>query len=113
MGIDIGALTEGLGFLSGVITVLERLRALLPDGSEKNTVVEALKQAEQAEQKFKLAQAQVAQELGYEICRNHVPPGIMVSRDDVHWKCPECGNERELDDPNIPAIAIVPPPRRW
>lgn len=31
---------------------------------------------------------------GFEICRAHDPQGIMLSRDDRHWTCPECGNTR-------------------
>ncbi len=105
---DIKSLTEGLGFLGTVLTILKQAKDLSPDGPAKDKITEALKQAEKKKKKFRFAQAQTAQELGYQICRNHTNPGIMISSDDIHWECPECGNRREVDNPDEPAIEIVP-----
>jgi hypothetical protein len=105
MGLDIGALTEGLSFLGGVITILERLKGLLPDGSGKEAVIEALEKAEQAERKLKTVEAQAAQDLGGELCWCAFPPQIMLSKDRRHWKCPKCGSERTTG----PATAVAEP----
>lgn len=108
MGFDISALTEGLSLLGGVITILERLKGLLPNGSGKEAVIEALEKAEQAERKLRIAEAQAAQDLGYELCRCTFPPQIMLSKDGRHWKCPKCGSERTTG----PASAIAEPEPR-
>ena len=108
MGLDISAWTEGLSFLGGVITILERLKGLLPDGSEKEAVIEALEKAEQAERKLKIAEAQAAQDLEYELCRCTFPPQIMLSKDGTRWECPKCGSERDTG----PASAIAEPKPR-
>ncbi len=47
-----------------------------------------------AERKLKIAEAQVASELEYELCREHFPPEVMRSKDDQNWKCPKCENHK-------------------
>jgi hypothetical protein len=91
MDIDIESMKQAFGTLSTALSVLKQAKELLPDGSDKDNIDKALKRAER---QLKLAESQAAQGLGYELCKNHFPPEIMLSGNDAHWKCPECGNER-------------------
>lgn len=86
---DMDALAKGVGLFTSALAALKQGIALLPDGHKKAEAADAL---ERAEREFKIAEAEAAGKLGYEICRNHFPPGIMVSKDERNWQCPQCGN---------------------
>jgi hypothetical protein len=70
---------------------LKQLKDILPEGPQKKKAVGVL---EQAEHQFKLAEVQTLHGLGYELCRDHRFPEIMLSKDDENWKYPVCGNEK-------------------
>lgn len=89
---EIDALAKGVGLFSSALTALKQALDLLPDSSKKADAAEALERAERA---FKIAEAEVASKLKYEICRNHFPPVIMLSKDDLIWECPECTNTKD------------------
>jgi ActR/RegA family two-component response regulator len=91
MDIDIESLKQAFGTLATAINVLKQAKELLPDGSKKDDIDEALKKAER---QLNLAEAQAAESLGYQLCKNHFPPEIMLSLDDVNWKCSKCYNEK-------------------
>jgi DNA repair exonuclease SbcCD ATPase subunit len=90
MAFDIGPIMEGLGALKLALDLFKTAREQLPEGQKKE--VEAA--LDQAERKIALAESQIAQGLEYELCKAHFPPQVMLSKDDKHWKCPECGNEK-------------------
>jgi len=90
---DIDALAKGIGLFTSALSALKQAIDLLPDSSKKADAAEAL---ERAEREFKVAEAQVATKLGYEICRKHFPPEIMLSEDDMVWVCPQCGNKKDM-----------------
>lgn len=92
MDIDLQALQTGLMGVASALWQLKKAKDLLPEGADKKEIENEI---EQAERKLKLAEAQIAPGLGYEICRNHWPPGIMVSEEDEVWKCQDCGNTRD------------------
>jgi hypothetical protein len=92
MDVDIGAMKQALGTLGTALGILKQAKELLPAGPERDEFTETL---EQAERKLKLAESQAAQALGYELCRKHFPPEIMLSEDEMIWKCPKCGNEKD------------------
>jgi hypothetical protein len=91
MDFDWGMLKEGLTTLATAVGIYKQIRDSLPEGSKKQEISEAL---QKAERQLKLAESQIAQGLKYEFCRNHFPPQIMLSRNDQHWKCPQCDNEK-------------------
>jgi hypothetical protein len=93
---DIDSVTKGVGLFSAALAAFKQALELLPDSSKKADAAAAL---ERAEREFKLAEATAASKLKYEICRNHFPPGIMLSADDEIWKCPVCKNERNTNPP--------------
>lgn len=92
MNVDIESVKQVLGTLSGVLGILKQAKELLPENSNKKEIIEAL---DRAERQLRVAESQAAQGLGYELCRNHFPPEIMLSSDNMHWKCPVCGTERD------------------
>jgi hypothetical protein len=89
--VDIDAFTKGLGLIGSAIATIKQVIELLPDSPKKDEAMVALKQAER---ELKIAEGETARELGYEICRKHFPPEIMLSEDDSTWSCPICGNEK-------------------
>lgn len=92
---DINSLSQGIGLFSSALATLKQMIALLPDNSKK---ADAIAYLERAEREFKIAESESATNLGYEICRQHFPPVIMLSKDDKNWECPECHNTKKPDD---------------
>jgi len=103
--LDINALAKGVGLFGSALGALKQAIDLLPDSSKKADAEAAL---QQAEREFKLAEAETANRLGYEICRKHFPPEVMLSDDDMVWVCPECGNKKD----KTPRARVVPVRRR-
>jgi hypothetical protein len=81
----------GLQALSTALTVYEKaskvvreLLGKLPDTPTKDAATKDLKQAEEA---MEIAKVQVAESLGYVLCRRHFPPGIMLDVREGVWSC--------------------------
>ena len=89
---DIEAIKQGLSALALAISTLKQAKDMLPDGKEKQDISDNV---EKAERQLKIAEAQTAQGLGYELCKNHFPPEIMFSDDDKIWVCPVCSNKKD------------------
>lgn len=72
----------------------------LPDGPAKDEAQAAL---ERAREKSLLAEVQLANAVGYKLCRRHYPPQIMLSIGrDSRWnieqfKCQTCGDLQPSD----------------
>ena len=90
MNIDIESIKQALGTLGATLTLLKQAKDLLPENSQKQELIIAI---ESAERQLKIAESETAQGMGYELCKNHFPPEIMLSKDNKIWKCPKCGNE--------------------
>ena len=91
MTMNFDPIKEALGLLGGVLSTLKQVRDMLPDGSQKETATNALNQAER---QLGIAEAQVAEGLGYKLCQCTFPPQIMLfTGKEGHYKCPECGYE--------------------
>ncbi len=82
---------SALGLFATAIGAAKKAKDLLPDSSEKKAVEQSL---EEAEKQSKLAEAKIAQALGYELCKCTFPPPIMLSqgyRDHREtFECPRC-----------------------
>ena len=93
------AIKIGLSLFRDAIGLAKDVKSSLPDGEKKRTIEESL---EKAEQSAKLAEAQVAQALGYSLCKCTFPPQIMLSQgmrptaylEAECLKCPKCGLEK-------------------
>jgi hypothetical protein len=92
---DLDSLAKGIGLFSSALATLKQITDLLPNNSDKDDLIAKL---ERAEREFKIAESESATGLGYEICRQHFPPVIMLSKDDKNWECPECHNTKKPDD---------------
>lgn len=87
---DIDALAKGVALFGSALSALKQAKDLLPDSPQKAEAAAAL---ERAEREFKIAEAETATKLGYEICRKHFPPEIMLEEKEFIWVCPKCGNK--------------------
>jgi len=89
---DIDTLSKGIGIFSAALSALKQAINLLPETRQKADAEVAY---EQACRELKIAEAEVANSLKYEICRAHFPPEIMLSEDDKIWTCPVCKNKKD------------------
>ena len=88
---DITMVKTGIDMVIAAIKALKEAKDLLPESPDKATVTEAL---ERAERELKIAEAQIAEGLGYELCKCEFPPHIMLfTGEKDHYRCPNCGNE--------------------
>lgn len=93
------ALKIGLGLFRDAIGLAKDVKSSLPEGEKKRTIDASL---EKAELSSRLAEVQVAQALGYSLCKCTFPPQIMLSqgmRPTMYLeaeciKCPKCGLEK-------------------
>lgn len=92
----IDGVKTGLDLLRSVIGLTRDAKELLPDGSQKDAITRSLEEAEKAS---RLAEAQIAQALGYHLCKCTFPPQTMLSagshplRGEAFFKCPICGKQ--------------------
>jgi len=85
----------GLSLFSEAIGLAKKTNDLLPSSDDKENITKALHEADKAS---KLAEAQVAQALGYNLCKCTFPPQIMLSlgykkldyNHQEEFKCPSC-----------------------
>ena len=91
MNLDIESIKQAMSAFGAALTVLRQAKDLLPDSSKKQELSTAI---ESAEKQLKIAESQTAHALGYELCRKHFPPEVMLSGDDQHWQCPICENTK-------------------
>ncbi len=89
MGIE--ELSAALTLAKTAISAFKEARNLIPGGPQRQQIEDALDNAEKA---FVIAEAQVADELRYPICRKHWPPEIMLlirsTEDSEIFQCPKC-----------------------
>lgn len=80
------------------LSYAKKITDLISNKSEKKAVAQKLEKAEKA---FKIAETELAINLGYEICRCTWPPQIMLEmeadEDKKGFKCPKCGKLEEID----------------
>jgi hypothetical protein len=95
---DIAQLKDAFEMFYKVIASLKTFKDLL-SGSKKEDAEKILRDAEK---EFRLAEAKIAQELGYPICRCNWPPEIMRSigmgEYGDSFQCPACKRVLSYDD---------------
>jgi len=86
-----GEIAVAFQTIAAIIALLRESKDLLPDGDAKRSLEQRL---EKAERESKLAEAQIAQALGYELCKCDFPPQIMRSLGyrelGETFECPRC-----------------------
>ena len=94
------ALKLALGLFRDAIGLTRDVKDILPDGEKKRTIEESLARAVVSS---KTAEAQIAQSLGYCLCKCTFPPQIMLSKgmtmaahgmEAECFRCPNCGLEK-------------------
>lgn len=84
--------SEFLADAGQFLSVFKQAKDLLPESKEKDEAAQAL---ETAESSFKVAEAQLAQSMGFELCQCSWPPHIMLYRQELdEYHCSECGNAK-------------------
>jgi len=66
----------GLSLFSEAIGLVKKTQEILPHSQEKEAIERSLNEASKA---AKLAEAQIAQALGYHLCKCTFPPQVMLS----------------------------------
>jgi hypothetical protein len=85
---DFIALKEGITAAYTAVKTIKGVKEMLPDSAEKKEISESL---DTALEQLKIAEAKVAQELGFELCDRHFPPGIMIQASKNEYRCRDCG----------------------
>lgn len=82
---------NGISLLSDTIGLVKQTKDALPDSQNKQAIEQSLEEASKA---TKLAEAQIAQALGYKLCQCTFPPQIMLSEGYIEYeevfKCRAC-----------------------
>lgn len=77
--------------LTSALSLVREAKELLPDNDKKKSMEDKLDAAEKA---TKTAEAQIAQSLGYQLCKCTFPPQIMLSagyrENREEFRCPAC-----------------------
>jgi hypothetical protein len=92
---DVGTAASGLkaafSAIREVLGLVKDVKDTLPEGDKKNAIREGL---ETAERTSKIAEAQMANALGYVLCKRHFPPEIMLetgyAQGRRQMECPVC-----------------------
>jgi hypothetical protein len=107
---DVGSAMEnvkvGLSLFSEAIGLAKKVKDVLPESQDKEAISKGLDEADKA---AKLAEAQVAHALGYELCKCTFPPQIMLSQGykelshnhEEEFICPKC-QKSSIKPPNKP-----------
>lgn len=85
-------LLQGITLFNAALSALKNAISLLPDDSHKADIEAAY---EKACRELKIAEAEIANKLKYQICRARFPLEIMLSKDNKNWECPECKNKKD------------------
>ena len=90
----ISAIGTTINLFRNALRLAKEVKDALPDDPKKIAIEKSLVQAEKAS---KIAEAQIAEALGYNICQCEWPPNIMLQIPDspgeqTRTKCPKCGH---------------------
>lgn len=95
--INLQELSLGIAALNSALDGIRKVRDLLPANKRRDEIDEGIAEAER---NTKLAEAQIAQALGYQLCRCKFPPIIMLtiqSSSNIEiFQCPQC--KRKVPD---------------
>lgn len=89
----IEGIKQGFDLLRTALGAAKDAKDLLPESKEKESVAKRIEEAERAVQ---LGEAQIAQALGYHLCKCTFPPQIMLSKgyeqSQEKFECPKCSH---------------------
>jgi hypothetical protein len=86
---DIGGI---IGTVRSVVGLAREVFDSLPSGEKKKALKDSIESAERKMQEYN---AEIAVKLGYQLCRSHFPPVIILEDVKKHFlfHCPDCGKE--------------------
>ena len=96
----------GLSLFSEAVKLAKTTKDLLPESKDKDVISQSLESADKA---ARLAEVQVAQALGYQLCKCTFPPQIMLSKG---YKQQNYNHEEEYICSNCGKSNIKPPAPR-
>jgi len=102
---ELESLTKAITLGAQAISLVKKVKDILPDGPEKEVAKNKLDEAENA---FKIAEAQSAKSLDYHLCKCTWPPQISLSIGydaegyTEQFKCPKCGMIWPGPEPDLP-----------
>ena len=94
----------GLSLFGHAIGLVKQTKDLLPESQDKEAIGKSLEEADKA---VKMAEAQIAQALGYHLCKCTFPPQIMLSKG---YKEVNYSQQEEFVCPLCNKSSIPPPP---
>ncbi|MCU7844704.1 MAG: hypothetical protein KZQ93_12770 [Candidatus Thiodiazotropha sp. (ex Monitilora ramsayi)] len=103
----------GLSLFGQAIGLVNQTKDLLPESQDKEAIEKSLAEADKA---AKMAEAQLAQALGYKLCKCTFPPQIMLSngyKEDNYAQqeefiCPLCKKSSiPPPAPDLPPMSVV------
>ena len=93
-----------LSLFGQAIGLVKQTKDLLPDSQDREAIEKSLEEADKA---ARMAEAQIAQALGYELCKCTFPPQIMLSEG---YKEVDFTQQEEYVCPLCQKSSIAPPP---
>ena len=93
----------GLSLFAQALGLVKQTNDLLPDSKDKEVIEKSLNEANKA---AKLAESQIAQALGYSLCKCTFPPQIMLSNG---YKEHNYSQQEEFICPLCKKSSIAPP----
>ena len=97
-------LKAGLSLFGQAVGLVKRTKDLLPNAQDREAIEKSLKEAEMA---VRMAEAKIAQALGYELCKCTFPPQIMLSQG---YKEVDYCQQEDYVCPLCQKSSIAPPP---
>ena len=86
---NLQSLSTAFALVEKVFKFLREGTGKLPDSPDKDAAVLDLKYAEE---QMEMAKVQVADSLGFVLCRKHFPPGIMLKVREGVFSCQKCND---------------------
>ena len=88
----IAAFSAAMGGMESASKILRDWTTEMPETPAKQ---EAVKDLHYADECLKLAKGQIAESLGFPLCRKHFPPGIMLKIGEGSFQCDTCTGHQQ------------------
>ncbi len=90
---ELQGLISGIALAKSAVELASTAVDLITDSTKREAAKTALEQSKRA---FALAEAQIAEQLEYPLCRCEFPPVVCTRNPNDHYVCPNCGKDNTL-----------------